>query len=112
MDRRNNSHGSPRLSYQGLRVLREFMNRPRKELCGADLIKLTDLSSGTLYPILLRFERQELLESYWEDADPEVIGRPRRRLYRITLQGAQLTRQLLSAVAQAPLSPAWQRAEG
>ena len=90
----------PRLSYQGILVLRAFLDRPRKEHCGADLMKLTALPSGTLYPILVRFERQELLESYWEDVAPEKVGRPRRRLYRITFYGAQLARQLLFNVTQ------------
>jgi DNA-binding PadR family transcriptional regulator len=92
-----------RLSYQGLLILRAFLDRPRKELCGADLLKITNLSSGTLYPILLRFERYSLLESEWEDAVPEEAGRPRRRLYRITPHGAQTARQLLANVTQ-PLS--------
>jgi PadR family transcriptional regulator, regulatory protein PadR len=91
----------PRLSYQGLLVLRTFLDRPRKELCGADLIRLTGLPSGTLYPLLLRFERYEMLESYWEDVVPEHVGRPRRRLYKITRQGAQIAHQKLSDVSPA-----------
>lgn len=86
---------TPRLSYQGLLVLRAFLDRPRKELCGADLMKIANLSSGTLYPILLRFEKYRLLESKWEDMDPEAEGRPRRRLYKITPHGAQVARQML-----------------
>lgn len=100
MDRHNKSQSPPRLSYQGLLVLRAFLDRSRKELCGADLIKLTGLSSGTLYPLLLRFEKHDLLESYWEDVEPEVVGRPRRRLYKITGHGAKIARQLLASVSQ------------
>jgi len=100
---------TPRLSYQGLLVLRAFLDRPRKELCGADLLKITNLSSGTLYPILLRFEKYRLLESEWEDVDPEAEGRPRRRLYTVTPHGAQIARQMLDNVSgiwsQAKLSP-------
>jgi DNA-binding PadR family transcriptional regulator len=43
---------------------------------------------GTLYKALDRLEAGELLESRWED--PLVAaadGRPRRRYYRITLEG-------------------------
>jgi len=96
----------PRLSYQGLLILRTFLERPRKELCGADLMKITNLSSGTLYPILLRFEKYSLLESDWENAAPEKMGRPRRRLYKITPHGAQVARQLLSDVGQPWRTPA------
>lgn len=87
---RNTSQDSPRLSFQGLLVLRAFTEHPRKELCGADLMKLTQLSSGTLYPILLRFERSGFLDSHWEEEQPSDLQRPRRRLYRINRSGAQL----------------------
>ncbi len=98
-----NDKETPRLSYQGLLVLRAFLDRPRKSLCGADLLKIANLSTGTLYPILLRFEKYGLLESEWEDVEPTEAGRPRRRLYKITPHGAQTARRLLSNVAQ-PLS--------
>lgn len=100
---------TPRLSYQGLLVLRAFLDRPRRELCGADLLKSTNLSSGTLYPILLRFEKYRMLESEWEDVKPEAAGRPRRRLYKITPHGAQVAHQMLDSFtdvsSQTKLSP-------
>jgi DNA-binding PadR family transcriptional regulator len=46
---------------------------------------------GTLYKALLRLERQGFLLSHWED--PTVAGtegRRQRRLYRLSLAGAQL----------------------
>lgn len=43
---------------------------------------------GTLYKALSRLEDRGLLTSRWEDA-AAVAGRPRRRLYEITSQGAQ-----------------------
>ena len=50
-----------RLSHQGLRVLRAFLaafnEDVRAELAGADLMRVARVSSGTLYPILLRFEK-------------------------------------------------------
>ena len=45
---------------------------------------------GTLYKALGRLSEQGLLEAEWED--PEIAlteGRPRRRLYRITGEGAR-----------------------
>jgi len=47
----------------------------------------TGLSSGTLYPILMRLDEAGWLESRWEKVDPARVGRPRRRLYRITALG-------------------------
>jgi PadR family transcriptional regulator PadR len=96
---------TPRLSYQGLLVLRAFLDRPRKTLCGADLLKIANLSTGTLYPILLRFEKHGLLESEWEDVEPNEAGRHRRRLYKITPHGAQTARRLLSNIAHPLTNP-------
>ena len=43
---------------------------------------------GTLYKALSRLERDGYLESRWEDPnDAAVDGRPRRRFYRLTLEG-------------------------
>jgi PadR family transcriptional regulator PadR len=43
---------------------------------------------GTLYKALGRLERAGLLESNWEDPMLAAeAGRPRRRLYRVTLAG-------------------------
>jgi PadR family transcriptional regulator PadR len=38
----------------------------------------------------MRFEKEGLLTSEWEEADPQQEGRPRRRLYRITGAGQRL----------------------
>ena len=44
--------------------------------------------SGTLYPILMKFERAGWLTAGKEDIDPKTEGRPARRFYRITGSGA------------------------
>lgn len=95
-----------RLSHQGLRVLRVFLDAigddVRAELAGADIMKAARLSSGTLYPILLRFEKAGLLESRWESDAPEALGRPRRRFYRMTRAGAKVAHDALGELS-APL---------
>jgi DNA-binding PadR family transcriptional regulator len=58
-------------------------------MSGADIARATKLASGTLYPILLRLEQARWVESHWEEEDPRELGRPRRRLYRITGVGAR-----------------------
>jgi PadR family transcriptional regulator len=63
----------------------------------------TKLSSGTLYPILLRFEQARLLESEWESGDPREMGRPRRRLYHLTLSGRAVAREALESLMVRPL---------
>ena len=49
---------------------------------------------GTLYKALSRLEEFGLLTSRWEDA-AAAEGRPRRRLYELTSQGADLAEQAL-----------------
>jgi PadR family transcriptional regulator, regulatory protein PadR len=79
----------PRLSHQTVKVLAAFMSRPRGELSGAEIAKQTGLRSGTLYPILVRLEEAGWLDSRWEGEDPTVLGRPRRRYYRVTALGVK-----------------------
>ena len=53
---------------------------------------------GTLYKALARLERDGLLASRWED--PTVAAgeaRPRRRFYRLTLDGAAALKDALAA---------------
>ena len=76
-----------RLSHSGLLVLKASVERSSTSLYGYDLMQMTGLASGTLYPILMRFERAGWLSSSWEKSDPREEGRPRRRLYRITGAG-------------------------
>jgi PadR family transcriptional regulator, regulatory protein PadR len=50
---------------------------------------------GTLYKALHRLEVFGMLSSRWEDA-AAVEGRPRRRLYELTAQGAAAATQALA----------------
>jgi PadR family transcriptional regulator, regulatory protein PadR len=50
---------------------------------------------GTLYKALSRLEEFGLLTSRWEDA-AVAEGRPRRRLYELTRQGAQVAEKALA----------------
>lgn len=63
---------------------------------------------GTLYKALERLERAGLLASTWESPDAAAAeGRPRRRYYRVTLEGAAaLARE---AVRESPSLPAGAR---
>lgn len=78
------ANGEPRLTSQTLKVLSVLMSPTKDGLSGAEIGRMTDLASGTLYPILLRLETAKWLESQWEDGNPSDLGRPRRRFYRIT----------------------------
>jgi DNA-binding PadR family transcriptional regulator len=95
--------GPPRLSQPALKVLKAFLQAHgesvRAELAGADIMKAAGLSSGTLYPILIRLEKAGMLESHWETARPEDLGRPRRRFYRLTSSGAEFARGALGELS-------------
>ena len=58
---------------------------------------------GTLYKALSRLEEFGLLTSRWEDA-AAVDGRPRRRLYELTGEGARVAGSALADKAVAPLA--------
>src|SRR5574341_908026 len=86
---------APRLTHQSLKVLRLFADAPMASLAGADMMRATGLLSGTIYPILLRFEHYGILESDWERERPED-GRRRRRLYSITQHGRAVAHRALA----------------
>jgi DNA-binding PadR family transcriptional regulator len=87
-----------KLSHAGLLVLKTCMDKPSERLHGYELMHLTGLASGTLYPILMRFEREGWLSSTWETVDPREEGRPRRRLYMITGSGQSVFLASLSSL--------------
>jgi DNA-binding PadR family transcriptional regulator len=57
---------------------------------------------GTLYKALGRLEEFGLLASWWEDA-AAAEGRPRRRLYELTRQGASVAEQARAGQALSPV---------
>jgi PadR family transcriptional regulator PadR len=57
------------------------------ELYGRQIMSMTGLRSGTIYPILARLEGHGLVESRREMINPELEGRPARRFYRLTDTG-------------------------
>ncbi|MDQ3894944.1 MAG: PadR family transcriptional regulator [Actinomycetota bacterium] len=59
---------------------------------------------GTLYKALGRLEESGLLTSRWEDAAAAAEGRPRRRLYELTGEGARVAERARAGKAVAPRS--------
>ena len=82
-----------RLTRTATRTLLAFLEAPRSWRYGYDLMKVTDLSSGTLYPLLARLTEDGWLESRWEES--ELPGKPPRQLYRLTATGRIQARQAL-----------------
>jgi PadR family transcriptional regulator, regulatory protein PadR len=82
-------------------VLRALLAEPTQEIYGLQIGFAAGLPSGTIHLILARLEGLGWLESRWEDAVPREEGRPRRRYYRLTEDGAAPAR---NALAQATTS--------
>jgi PadR family transcriptional regulator, regulatory protein PadR len=75
-------------SRQTRKLLSALAAKPRAWRHGYELSKETGLTSGTLYPSLMRLSDQGFLESKWGES--EGTGRPPRHLYRLTSQGLAL----------------------
>lgn len=85
-----------RVTLPMLKVLDAMLGAPTDDHWGFELIKITGLKSGTLYPLLARLEAAGWVESGWEHQ--QVQGRPRRRYYRLTGVGeAAAARELVNA---------------
>lgn len=82
----------PNSSPQTRKLLIAMLERPRSWHYGYQLSKQTGLSSGTLYPLLIRLSDQGLLESEWRE--PERQGNPPRHAYRLTSSGLALARRV------------------
>ena len=81
-------------SFHGFLIAKEIQD-------DAEAKRLT--SHGTLYKALDRLERAGHLASQWEDPEEAAIQqRPRRRLYQVTVKGAQtLAKSYVTARAAA-----------
>jgi PadR family transcriptional regulator, regulatory protein PadR len=77
-------------------VLRALLEDPAQEKYGLQICAAANLASGTIHPILARLEGLGWVESRWEDGDPHEQGRPRRRYYRLTSDGAERARDALA----------------
>jgi DNA-binding PadR family transcriptional regulator len=95
------------LSKSSAKVLRAFVDDPGKQQYGFGLMRSARVKSGSLYPILERFERLHWIEGYDEVIDEHAEGRPTRRLYRLTAMGEREGRKAVAEfyrdVGQAPI---------
>ena len=88
----------PRMTLPTQLVLRAMLAEPSREMYGLQIGQSAELPSGTVHPILARLEGWGWLESRWEDIDPAKEGRPRRRYYRLSAEGAECARTALARV--------------
>ena len=75
---------------------------------GFQIMDVTDLPSGTVYPVLRRLERERAVQSEWEDQEEaSAAGRRQRRVYQLTEPG-----QLLAERARQRLADTQRLLEG
>jgi PadR family transcriptional regulator PadR len=81
------------LSYSAAVILHAVSNGYRY---GFDIMDVTGLPSGTVYPALRRMERARLVLSSWEDeVAAQREGRPARKYYEISTAGEESLAQAL-----------------
>jgi DNA-binding PadR family transcriptional regulator len=98
-----------RLTGPTLKVLAFLLSVSKDdEISGVEIARATKLSSGTLYPILIRLEQARWAESRWEEGNPSELGRPRRRFYQLTALGAKKARSAIQEIAAPLRRLAWQ----
>src|SRR3954449_361118 len=91
----------PRMTIPTQLVVEALLGESDRELYGLEIGDRAGLRSGTVHPILARLEGVGWLTSRWEDVDPQAEGRPPRRYYRLTAEGA-LAAQAALARAHRP----------
>jgi PadR family transcriptional regulator PadR len=77
-----------RMTHNALLVLRALAAEPDREMYGFEIMRAIALPSGTVYPLLDRVEAAGWAKTRAEDTTPQDEGRPRRKYYRITPEGA------------------------
>jgi PadR family transcriptional regulator len=91
------------------RVLKIFLQDPGQSRYGFELMRLTGLASGSLYPMLARLEQAGWLTKGKENIDPHAEGRPPRLHYTITGTAVTAARLQLAALSDQYRPPATAR---
>jgi DNA-binding PadR family transcriptional regulator len=91
------------MTWQTQAVLKLLFDNQEGQHYGLEIAKGVELATGSVYPILIRLEQAGWITSRWENIDPTVAKRRRRRYYQITEAGAQKASEYGKAVT----SPIW-----
>lgn len=96
-----------RVSQATLAVLAVLLDDQTRGLYGLEIGKAAAVASGSLYPILDRLESVGWLEHEWEAGNPEELGRPRRKHYRLTGLGIREGCRELRSAQERLTPPSW-----
>jgi PadR family transcriptional regulator PadR len=90
-------------------VLKVFLEDPDQPRYGFELMRLTGMASGSLYPMLAKLEGAGWLTKGKENIDPRAAGRPARTHYTITGAAASTARIQLAELSERYRPPALSR---
>jgi DNA-binding PadR family transcriptional regulator len=96
-------------SIQTSQVFQALLDAPQGESYGFELVKVTGLPTGSVYPILRRLEKDMLVTVREEILNPGA-RRPRYRVfYRLSPEGRRVARDATreKATALRSLNPGW-----
>jgi PadR family transcriptional regulator PadR len=96
-------------SIQTRQVFQALLDAPDDETYGFELVKVTGLPSGSVYPIMRRLEDEKIVTAREEVIDPNA-RRPRYRVfYRLTADGRRVAREATRDTSKAlrSLNPGW-----
>lgn len=85
-----------RMTLSTEQVLRVVLRCNERETYGLKISAAVGLPSGTVQPILSRLESIGWLQSRWEDVEPQIVGRARRRYFVLTPDGREGAQSALS----------------
>ena len=80
------------LSPSAARILSTFLTSPTGRFYGYQLLQATDMKSGSLYPILGRFESLGWIRGEMQESPG---SRPPRRVYQLDPDGATQAKEAL-----------------
>lgn len=95
--RRTDEGGPQRVTMPVVQVLDLLLAEPaRDDWFALEICRRTRLGSGSVVEILFRLQKWGWVTSRWEDAsEAHRQGRPRRRFYQLTGQGAAAAREVM-----------------
>jgi len=83
------------MTHASIAVIRSLMDDPTGRHWGYELGRQARVRSGVLYPILRRMTDAGWLTDGWEEPSEVGSGRPPRRYYRLTGNGARACADVL-----------------
>jgi DNA-binding PadR family transcriptional regulator len=79
------------------KVLSALLRSGEDGAYGREVAEAAAVSRTTIYDVLARVEQAGWATSQWEDIDPSLEKRPRRRLYRLTAAGREVALQTINS---------------